>query len=111
MDEHEQERSEDPGRRCDDVHCPAHISQVAAVAKHSGQWKMLLLILGVAIVGILKVMSGIQESAHTIETTVVAYMASHQAESRDGFRRITQLEGIALLTEERLDKLERIIGE
>jgi hypothetical protein len=107
MEEYEQERADAPGRRCDDTHCPAHLAQAAAIAKHSGQWKMLLLILVVALGGFYKMQRDIQKSAHTIETTVIAYMASHQAESQDGFRRITNLETEDLRTEERLDRLER----
>ena len=107
MSEHEQVRAETPGRRCDDTHCPAHTAQAAAIAKHSGQWKMLMLILVVALGGFYAMQRDIQRSAHTIETTVVAYMASHQAESRDGFRRIKQLETAGISMEHRLDALEK----
>jgi hypothetical protein len=111
MNDFDHERSEEPGRRCDDTHCPAHTAQAAAIAKHSGQWKMLMLILIVALAGFYNMQRNIQKSAHTIETTVIAYMASHQAESRDGFRRIlhneTYIKELSESTDARLDRLER----
>jgi hypothetical protein len=89
-----------------------------AIGKHSGQWKMLLIILtsgiglmttivSVAYYGQQESIMLISQSVHSIDKTMTAYVASHTAQSTDGFRRITRLEESMIGMERRMDKLEQ----
>jgi hypothetical protein len=49
----------------------------------------------------------IASSVHSIDNTMVAYVASHTSESADGFRRIYKLEKMVEALDGRIDKLEK----
>lgn len=99
-------------------YCPMHEGNTQAIGKHTGQWKILLWILGIGI-GTMSTIAGaayysqqeaigaIAESVHSIDKTMTAYVASHTAESKDGFRRITNLEEHVKKLDTRVDALER----
>lgn len=88
------------------------------VAKHSGQWKVLLCLVGafagcVVTIGTIvhssnkEAVANIEASTRRIELTFSNYMASHKAESAEGFRRIITLEGVMVDHEKRIRTLER----
>jgi hypothetical protein len=117
------ERSLEPRREHD--FCPRHNDneemigkQGYAIGKHSGQWRMLLIILSVGMGSLLTVVGAaywnqqqsisiIADSVHSIDKTVTAYMAGHVVEAAEGFRRIQHLELESEKKEHRLDILER----
>jgi hypothetical protein len=95
------------------------------VSRHSGQWKVLLIILGLtlgsmyyfsnknaeAIVVISQEhresIGSIEASTRRIELTFSNYMAAHKAEAAEGFRRIVSLESGLHDHEKRIRILEK----
>jgi ferredoxin-NADP reductase len=120
---HDTERSDTPRRETD--FCPMHKAntdlinqQGHSLGKHSGQWKVLLIMLGSGITAMASIagtayyhqqetMTTIAASVHSIDKVMTAYVSSHTAESIDGFRRISSLEVRADNFETRIDTLER----
>jgi hypothetical protein len=101
--------------------CPHHEEntkmigkQGFAIGRHSGQWTLLLWILGLGIGGLITVaglayktqqesIDIIATSVHSIDKVMTAYVASHTMESLSGFRRINHLEERTDLLHERFD--------
>ena len=92
--------SEDHDRR---AHCATHENMTKAIGQHSGQWKLLLWILGIGVAAMVTLagtaywnqqesINLIADSVHSIDKVMTSYVSSHTAESVDGFRRITNLE-------------------
>jgi hypothetical protein len=105
-------------------YCAMHEENTKTLGKHSftlgrnsGQFKILLWILGLGI-GSMSTIVGmayysqqtaihaIAESVQSIDKVMSSYVAGHIVESRDGFRRIGILEMKVNDLDERLDKLE-----
>ena len=113
----ERRNPQEPSRRMDDLFCPHHETNSAAIAKHSGQWKILLWILGIGITIMCMIAGGaytsqqntletVNTSVQNIDKALTAYIASHTAESRDGFRRIQAAEEGIRSLDKRMDKVE-----
>ena len=114
-------RSELPGRRSKD-YCPGHDANVLAIGKHSGQWRLLLLILGLGITVMSTIamraydkqsqaMETVASSVRSIDKVMTAYVASNTVESKEAFRRIVDLESSFREFDSRLTEVEGRTGK
>jgi hypothetical protein len=104
-------------------YCPMHSANTKRIGasevvagQHTGQWKILLWGLGIFCTATFILVGSIhQRSLDTqgvvikLDKTVSSYIAQHQAESFDGFRRIEGLEIKVDTLHERMDKVEQSI--
>ena len=87
--------------------CAMHTEQSSLIAGHSGQWKMLMWGSGIFAVIAIGIIGSLHSLVTNMDKTFAGYIQMHTSESKDGFRRISNLERSYSTLDGRVAVLER----